>query len=117
VVKFRHNVAIAVAALVAAIGAVPLAATHWLFLPLLVIPLAVAVWGWRAGTDADADGLRIRALLGSRFVPWTGVEALFVGERQRVYARTTRGTDVRLPAVTPADLPRLTSTSSAILDG
>jgi hypothetical protein len=111
VVRFRYNAAITVAACVAFIGGVPLATTRWYLVPLLVIPLLVAVWGWRAGTDANATGVRARALFGSRFLPWSRIDSLEVGERNRVYARTTANSALRLPAVSPADLPRLVAAS------
>ena len=115
-VKFRYNAAITIAAAVAVIGGLPLATTRWYFAPLLLVPLAVGVWGWRAGTDATVNGLRVRALLGSRYVPWSRVESLNVGERSRVYAHTATGSAVRLPAVTPADLPRLVAASGERLE-
>ncbi len=110
-VKFRYNAALTVAAVIAAIGAVPLAATRWYLVPLLVVPVVVAVWAWRAGTDAGPDGLRVRALFGSRLVPWSRVETLVVDERRRVHAQTGSGGAIRLPAVAPADLPRLVAAS------
>ena len=74
--RFRHSSALAVAGVIAAIAAVPmLAASPWFALVLLV-PLAVALWAWRAGTDADADGLRVRAAFGSSRVRWRDVSAL-----------------------------------------
>jgi Bacterial PH domain len=111
VVRFRYNAAAAIAGVVALIGAIPIAATRWYLAPILLVPLAVAVGAWRTGTDADAAGLRLRALLGSRFVPWSRVEALVVRERRRVYAETSAGTSLRLPAVSAADLPRLVEAS------
>ena len=75
-VKFRYNVGIAVAGLVAFFGAVPVAAVHWYLAPILLVPLAVLVWGWRAGTDADRDGLTARALLGGRRLPWARITGL-----------------------------------------
>lgn len=110
-VRFRYNAAITVAAIVALLGALPLATSRWYLLPVLIVPLAVAVWGWRAGTDANANGVRARALFGSRFVPWSRIDSLEVGERNRVYARTTADSAVRLPAVAPADMPRLVAAS------
>jgi hypothetical protein len=107
VVKFRYNAAVAVAGGIATISAVPLAAQRWYLVPLVLVPLAVAAWGWRSGTDVDRDGVRVRALLGSRFLPWTGVRELVVGERGRVYAVTAGGGHLRLPAVTAPDLPAL----------
>jgi len=65
-VKFRYNAGIAIAGLVAFFGAIPVATVRWYLTPILLVPLAVLIWGWRAGTDADANGLSVRALLGSR---------------------------------------------------
>ena len=110
-VKFRYNAAITVAAVVAVIGGLPLATSAWYIAPILLIPLAVAVWGWRAGTDATVNGVRVRALFGSRFVPWPKIESLVVGERNRVFAHTAAGSAIRLTAVTPADLPKLVAAS------
>jgi hypothetical protein len=110
-VKFRYNTAITVAAGVAVIGALPLATSSWYFAFLPLIPLAIAVWGWRAGTDATVNGVRVRALFGSRFLPWPKIESIVVGERNRVYAHTAAGSMVRLIAVAPADMPRLVEAS------
>jgi Bacterial PH domain len=109
-VKFRYNVGIAVAGLVAFFGAVPVATVHWYLAPILLVPLAVLVWGWRAGTDADRDGLTVRALLGGRRLPWARITGL-VPDGRRVVAVLDGGTFVRLPAVGPADLPRLVAAS------
>jgi Bacterial PH domain len=109
-VKFRYNAATAIAGGVAVLGAVPVATLHWYLAPILLVPLAVAGWGWRAGTDADPDGLSVRALLGSRRLPWSRVTGL-VPDGRRVVAVLDGGTALRLPAVTPADLPRLVAAS------
>ena len=42
------------------------ATVRWYLTPLLLIPIAFAIWAWRSGTDADRDGVRVRALLGQR---------------------------------------------------
>lgn len=110
--RFRHHAAIAVAAVVAAIGAVPLAASAWFLTPILLIPLAVAVWAWQAGTDAGPDGLVVRALLGRRRIPWSSVTELVPDQRGRVHAMLTDGMAVPLPAVTTSDLPRLAAAAS-----
>ena len=68
--KFRYNAAITIAAVVAFFGAVPLATSRAYLLPILLVPILVAIWGWRAGTDVSTAGLRIRALFGSRLIPW-----------------------------------------------
>jgi hypothetical protein len=102
--KFRHNAAITIASIVAFLGAVPLATSRAYLLPILLVPALVGVWAWRAGTDISPGGLRVRALFGSRLVPWSHVTALVPAHRHRVYAVLTTGRQVRLPAVGKADL-------------
>jgi hypothetical protein len=109
-VKFRHNIGIAIAGLVAFFGSVPVATFRWYLTPILLVPLAVVVWGWRAGTDADADGVSVRALFGARRVPWSRITGL-VPDGRRVLAVLDGGGSVRLPAVAPADLPKLVAAS------
>ncbi|MEO3769923.1 PH domain-containing protein [Micromonospora sp. B9E7] len=108
-VRFRHNQAILAAAVIAFIGALPLASARSYLLPVLLVPLAVAVWAWRAGTDADARGLRVRALAGQRRIDWDQVVELVTDERGRAVARLDDGQQVTLPAVRGVDLPRLLS--------
>lgn len=110
-VRFRPHGAIAVAALVALLGTVPLASVSWYFAPVLLIPLAVTVWAWRAGTDAGPDGVRVRALLGDRQIPWSEISELGGDSRGRAHARLTDGQVVTLTAVRVGDLPRLTEAS------
>lgn len=111
-VRFRHSSAAAVAAIIVLLSGVSLGAwaPPWA-LVVLMAPLVVAVWSWRAGTDVDADGLTVRAALGSRHIPWSGVAGLVTGPRGRVSAQLTSGTAMVLPAVSPADLPRLIAAS------
>ncbi|WP_430500412.1 PH domain-containing protein [Micromonospora trifolii] len=106
-VRFRYNQAILVAAIIAFVGALPLANARDYLLPVLLVPLAVAVWAWRAGTDADARELRIRALVGQRRIDWDQVLELTTDQRGRAVARLDDGRQVTLPAVREADLPRL----------
>ncbi|MFI7022630.1 PH domain-containing protein [Micromonospora sp. NPDC049900] len=105
--RFRHNQAILVAAIVATIGALPLAGARSYLLPVLLVPLAVAVWAWRAGTDADLAGLRLRALAGQRRIPWDQVAELGADPQGRAVARLDDGEQLLLPAVRREDLPRL----------
>ncbi|MCO1615255.1 PH domain-containing protein [Micromonospora tulbaghiae] len=116
-VRFRHNQAILVAAIVAFIGALPLASARWWLLWVLLVPLAVAVWAWRAGTDADARELRLRALVGQRRVPWNRVAELAGDARGRAVARLDDGEVVVLPAVRATDLPRLVAVTGQELSG
>ncbi|NES14089.1 MULTISPECIES: PH domain-containing protein [Micromonospora] len=108
-VRFRHNQAILVAAIIAFIGALPLATARWWLVWVLLVPLAVALWAWRAGTDADARELRLRALVGQRRIPWTRIAELAGDARGRAVARLDDGELLVLPAVRAADLPRLVS--------
>ncbi|NJP33808.1 PH domain-containing protein [Micromonospora thermarum] len=114
-VRFRHNQAIAAAALIAFIGALPLANAGWYFLPVLLVPLAVGVWAWRAGTDADSRGLRLRALTGERRIAWDQVVELASDPRGRAVARLDDGREVPLPAVRGKDLPRLVAATGQSL--
>jgi len=109
--RLRHSPAITVAAVISMIAGTSLARWAVELLPLLIIPLVVAVWGWRAGTDADAEGLTVRAALGSRQIPWSDVSELITDARGRVCARLGSGKAVTLPAVSAADLPRLVAAS------
>jgi hypothetical protein len=111
VVRFRHNSAIAVAGLVALLGAVPVATARWYLVPLLLVPAALSVWAWRAGTDASSAGLVLRALFGSRRLGWDRISGLVPDQRGRVFAVLTGGALVRLPAVRRADLPVLVAAS------
>ncbi|MFG1868563.1 PH domain-containing protein [Micromonospora arborensis] len=116
-VRFRYNQAILVAAVIAFIGALPLADARSYLLPVLLVPLAVAVWAWRAGTDADARELRVRALVGQRRIKWDHVLELTTDQRGRAVARLDDGQQVTLPAVRSRDLPRLVSATGQALPG
>jgi len=116
VTSFRQPAAVAVAGLIAAIGALPLLrASGWFFF----VPLAIAVfalWAWRSGTDADSNGVRVRALFGSRTIAWSRVDALVPAERGKVEAVLTDGGRITLSAVRPEDLPKLVAASGKQLE-
>lgn len=114
-IRFRHNQAILVAAIVAFIGALPLATARWWLLWVLLIPLAIAVWAWRSGTDADSRELRLRALLGERRIAWERVAELTADPRGRAVVRLDDGELLVLPAVRAAELPRLVSATGQAL--
>jgi hypothetical protein len=122
VTRFRLHSALAVAGVVAVLSAFSLAAVggFWLLTPL--VPLIFTLWAWRAGTDADQQGLRIRSLLTTRSIPWSMVTALAVtprpailgtltGRRDKVVATLDGGRAVTLTAVRPADLHTLVAAS------
>jgi hypothetical protein len=108
--RFRHSSALAVAGVIALIGAVPMLGASLYFAPVLLIPLAVIVWGWRAGTDADERGLVVRALLAKRGIPWTQIDAL-VPDQGKVQAQLANGHLITLPAVGKNDLTKLIEAS------
>jgi hypothetical protein len=105
VFRVRKSGALLVAALIAVVGTIPFAGVRWALAPILLIPLAVLVWAWRAGTDVDADSLRVRALLGTTVIDWDRVAELAPGPTGQVSALLTDGTVVPLTGVTPANLP------------
>lgn len=80
---------------------------------LLIIPLLAAVFIARAGTTVDADGLRIRALFGTRRLGWGQLRGLSV-TGHNVYAVALDGS-VRLPCVRIADLAALSKASGGRL--
>lgn len=104
------------AGLIALIGALPLATARWYLAPTLLVPLAVVIWGWRSGTDADQSGLRPRGVLGGRRIPWTEIVELGGDERGRAQARLANGRIAPLPAVRVTDLPRLVAAGGRELD-
>jgi Bacterial PH domain len=105
-VRYRHNTSILVAGIVMLCGGLALATSRWYLAPILLVPLALIVWGWRAGTDVDADGVRVRALLGTRTIAWTEING-FTRHGDRVLATLTTGRAVTLPAVSPDDMGTL----------
>ena len=106
--RLRHNVAVPVAGFAGMIALLPLAGSSWYLAPLLLLPFAVMVWGWRSGVDVDVDGLTVRAMIGNRRLPWQEITG-FVTRKHKVYAVLSDQRTVSLPAVTPEDVPKLLS--------
>ena len=104
VLRVRKSGALVVAALIAFVGTLPLAGTRWELAPVLLIPLAILLWAWRAGTDVTEDGLRVRALFGSTFVQWSRVIELAPDRRNGISALLNDGRALRLTGVTTANL-------------
>ncbi|MFV2020329.1 PH domain-containing protein [Micromonospora sp. LOL_023] len=115
-VRYRPHQAIMLAAVIAFVGSLPLASVRWYLLPILLLPLAIAIWAVRAGTDVDSAGIQVRALIGQRRIPWSRVAELGTDHRGRAVARLTDGAQVALPAVRAGDLPRLIEASGQPLD-
>jgi hypothetical protein len=105
--RVRRSGALVVAALIALVGTVPLAGAKWALTPVLLIPLLVLIWAWRAGTDVFPDRLRVRALFGSTTVPWARVTEFAPDANKRVSALLDNGNMIRLTGVTTDNLPRV----------
>ena len=88
------------------------AAPSWRLLFLLV-PILATVFIARTATFASAEGLRVRAVFGSRSLPWEQLRGLSVGGRA-VYAVLTDGS-VRLPCVGTPDLAAIARVSAGRL--
>jgi hypothetical protein len=72
------------------------------------VPLGIVVWTLRTRTVVDAEGLRVRRVVGGRRVPWEAVSGLRLdGRRSRVHAVLDGGGELALPAVRVRDLPVL----------
>jgi hypothetical protein len=122
VTRFRLHSALAVAGVIAVISAFSLAAAGGILLLTPLVPLVFTIWAWRAGTDADPAGLRVRRGFTSRAISWSQVAELAVGRRRRflamitgnsakVVATLTDGRSVTLTAVRPGDLRQLVAAS------
>lgn len=94
--------------------------TALLFDPLVallyLLPLGVAWYIARRGTDVDPRGVTVHALLRSETFPWSQVRGLAVSDKGRVSLalRDDRGgvaATVRLPCVGTAGLPILAEAS------
>jgi hypothetical protein len=107
VLRVRRSGALVVAALIALVGTIPLAGAKVSLTPILLIPLLVLVWAWRAGTDVYPDRLRVRALFGSTTVPWDRIVELAPGQGRQVSALLDNGNVIRLSGVTADNLPRV----------
>ncbi|HEX6872021.1 MAG TPA: PH domain-containing protein [Micromonosporaceae bacterium] len=109
--RYRHNAATTVAAVIVMISGLSLATWAPYLLPLLVIPLLAAIWSWRAGTDVSRDAVTVRAAVGSRRVPWADITGFSTDAKGHVLAQLGSGSALALTAVPAADLPRIIAAS------
>ena len=103
--RVRKSGALLVAALIATVGTLAVAGTRWALAPIVLIPIGVMAWVWRAGTDVFPDRLRVRALFGSTEIPWSRISELAPDPRGRVSALLDNGHVIRLTGVTTTNLP------------
>ena len=87
-------------------GAEPAYGPRMLF---LLIPVVAVVFIARTATIVSADGIRVRAVFGSRRLPWAELRGLSI-EGRSVYAVLPDGA-VRLPCVRVADLAAVSKLS------
>ena len=80
---------------------------------VLLIPIAAAVYIARTRTTVGDTGITVRALFGTRRLPWPQVRGLTVQQRS-VYAVRADGA-VRLPCVRVADLAAVAKASGGRL--
>jgi len=80
---------------------------------VFLVPVLVAIFIARTATVVSADGLRVRALFGSRMLPWDGIRGLTVSGRA-VYA-VVEGGAIRLPCVRIAHLGPISRISNGRL--
>lgn len=108
---FKVSPLVVLVALTLAVCATPVAfGAPWLWLVYLV-PAGIIGWTLRTRTVADADGLYVRRLVGSRTVGWGAVTALRLDDRSCVHAVLDEGGELALPAVHVRDLPVLARAS------
>jgi hypothetical protein len=80
---------------------------------VFLVPIAVAVYIARTATIVSSSGLRVRAMFGSRDLPWESIRGLLVSGRA-IYAALDDGA-VRLPCVRLAHLGPLSRLSEGRL--
>ncbi len=78
---------------------------------MLLIPVVISVAIERFRTVADADTVTTRTLFTSRTVRWPQIEGLSFTRGRWAQAHLTDESNLLLPAVTFATLPRLTAAS------
>ena len=80
---------------------------------VFLVPVLVAIFIARTATVVSAEGLRVRALFGSRMLPWDEIRGLTVSGRA-IYA-VVEGGAIRLPCVRIAHLGPISRLSNGRL--
>jgi Bacterial PH domain len=111
---FRVSPLVILFALALAFCATPVAFGAPFLWLIYLVPVGIIVWTLRTRTVADAEGLRVRRLMGGRRVTWDDVSALRLDDR-RVWAVLDDGEELALPAVRVRDLPVLAQASGGRL--
>jgi hypothetical protein len=93
--------------LVMALGALPLGLSSPYLAPVLLLPVAAAVWVLRARVVAAEIGLEVCNGLGVRRFRWQDVAGFDIPRRGPVVLQATSGRSVPLTALPRRDLRRL----------
>ncbi|MGI8868329.1 MAG: PH domain-containing protein [Mycobacteriales bacterium] len=93
----------------------PLAGVHLALLSLYAVPLLVAVWLVRTGTDVDRAGVRVRSLLASCQIPWSQIIGFTVHGRGRLALARSDGVLVVMPLARVRDLDAIRRASGGRL--
>lgn len=78
---------------------------------LLIVPILLALWILRVRTVVDPSGVRSVRILSATTIGWDELAGIRIGRNGAVYAVRTDGSEVRLPAVTISQLPRVAAAS------
>lgn len=112
---FRVSPLMVLFALALGVCAIPVAfGAPYLWL-IYLLPVGIVAWTLRTRTVVDAEGMRVRRLVGGRHLSWDAVGGLRVDRRNTVHAVLTAGGEVTLPAVHVRDLPALSVASGGRL--
>jgi hypothetical protein len=112
---FRVSPLVLLFALAVAVCATPVAfGAPFLWLVYLV-PVGIVVWTLRTRTVVDAEGLRVRRVVGGRRIAWDDATGLRLDGRGRVRVVLAAGGEPALPAVGVRDLHALAVASGGRL--
>jgi hypothetical protein len=78
---------------------------------LLLLPLLAAVWLLRVRTVIGPDGIRSVRAAGADTIAWDDLSGIRLARNGAVHAVRTDDSEVRLPAVTLSQLPRVATAS------
>lgn len=74
---------------------------------LLIVPILLALWILRVRTVVAPEGVRSVRVLSAATIGWDDLAGIRIGRNGAAYAVRTDGSEVRLPAVTISQLPRV----------
>ncbi|PPK64306.1 PH (Pleckstrin Homology) domain-containing protein [Actinokineospora auranticolor] len=112
---FRIPTITVLAALLFAICATPVAFGAPGLAVVYVIPIAAIAWVLRVRTVADAEGLTVRQVVGSRKLAWDSLKGLRLTGKGAVRAVLDDEREVALPSVRVRHLPALSLVSGGRL--